>query len=169
MTHKKNGVWTSDKVEIVRRGRIMGLSYRQISEDLILRFGPEYTKNACVSLGQRNDFETPPKPVSAKPAPKPVRSLRPTPPVRAEPKKDIKEPTPIGVHDDFGPKGTCKYIHGFPSDGSWQMCGHPHKNDRPYCDYHQSRVYDSVSTKRSNRGDRPKTWRPIQSVRFNSV
>jgi len=88
-------------------------------------------------------------------------------------KSELKEPKPIGPKNDFGENGTCKYIYGFPADGKWQMCGHKHSNDRPYCDYHHSRVYDLISTAKSNRNYKkdlaPTPRKYVYPVRFKTI
>ncbi len=43
---------------------------------------------------------------------------------------------------------TCKWPHGDPASDDFHFCGHPPKDDGPYCEYHARLAYQPVAERR---------------------
>ena len=68
---------------------------------------------------------------------------RASPPVYSLPyRRHDLAPKPTGARLELVGSGRCKFIHGVPGWGEWEMCGHPtHNPAESWCSYHIGVVY----------------------------
>jgi len=158
-------MWKPEWKDFLAAKREEGVTYSQCALLMSAKFKVYFSKNACVSTGLRMGLApspAPEKPLST--AKKAKLGLTALP--RFVPRVVAKEePKPIGPQSDFPESNGCKFIHGFPSTGKWQCCGHPKRAGFQMCDFHCSISYQTHSKRPDKDVFRPS----VRSVRFQSV
>ncbi|HEY3696148.1 GcrA family cell cycle regulator [Phenylobacterium sp.] len=149
--------WTDERVEMLKRLWLDGLSASQIAKQL-----GGVTRNAVIGKVHRLGLSgraTPSKP--ARPAFKPPRPARPAaaapsaPRRIAEPMAAVPEAPPVRYVDEAPGSATvltlgahmCKWPIGDPSLETFTFCGR-RASDGPYCNEHARVAYQPVQTKK---------------------
>lgn len=118
----------------------------ELAAILSARLKRTITRNAVIGKICRLGLSGP----RPRPRPKPPRQLvnRPAPRAR-EPMLD--EPAPTGPLDTFGPRHTCKWIHGDPRVPGWRECGAPvERPSDPWCAHHSPRITRRVNASQAS-------------------
>lgn len=141
--------WTEERVELLKRLWLEGLSSSQIA--LILANGA--TRNAVIGKVSRLKLTPRKNPAAAKPT-KPklpkaakVRS-RPAPMLCGDGNTTIKAPTFIENAERAGrltllqlTEHTCKWPIGDPLEAGFSFCGEHSEEGKPYCATHSRRAF----------------------------
>jgi len=144
-----NSPWNDENKKMLMELRQQGFEYSAIAKQLTEKFGHPFTKNGCVSQGQRCGAYSPERPKPGTNSSKPSKPKLPANRVIAfvKPKRivvpiDMTVPNPVGPLGEFPETGLCKWIHGDPSTKHWQCCAAPAYEKQPYCKVH---VYMSMN------------------------
>ncbi len=164
--------WTEDRVEVLRKLWLDGLSASQIAKHL----GGGLTRNAVIgkvhrlglsgraapSQPHRAVLKTPrpPRPaVGATPAP---RRLEPA--LRTE-----AEPPPVQYAEEAGSATVltlgahmCKWPIGDPSNDGFSFCGRVSAGDGPYCAHHAQVAYQPQQKRTGKRSDASELVRSLR-------
>ncbi len=159
--------WTDERVELLKKLWLDGLSASQIAKQL-----GGVTRNAVIGKVHRLGLSgraTPSQPARvAFKAPRPARPAAPAAPRRMEAREVVRaEPRPI-VYDEQPGSATvltlgahmCKWPIGDPSADSFTFCGKRTDGDIPYCQHHAQVAYQPAqSRKRSGANDLARSLR----------
>ena len=147
--------WTDERVEILKKLWLEGLSASQIAKHLggvtrnavigkVHRLG--LSGRAAPSQPARPVFKAPraPRPIAHHPAPR--RSLEPTPPSMPPVPIIPEEPgsatvLTLGAH-------MCKWPIGDPGNQDFHFCGNDSLDAAPYCEYHSGLAYQTPDPRR---------------------
>ncbi len=142
--------WTEERVEVLRKLWLDGLSASQIAKHL----GGGLTRNAVIGkvhrlgLSGRAAPSQPNRAVMKTPRP-PRPAVAATPaPRRAEPVIRHESPTPVSYAEQAGSATVltlgahmCKWPIGDPSNDGFSFCGRVSSGDGPYCTHHAQVAY----------------------------
>jgi GcrA cell cycle regulator len=150
--------WTDERVELLKKLWLEGLSASQIAKQLggvtrnavigkVHRLG--LSGRATPSQPARVAFKAP-RPARPAPSPQPRRMVEPREMVRAEPRPVLRDETPgsatvltLGAH-------MCKWPIGDPSADSFTFCGKRSDGDAPYCVQHAQVAYQPQQSRKKS-------------------
>ena len=152
--------WTDERVATLSKLWADGLSASQIAAEL-----GGVTRNAVIGKVHRlglsgrakpaNTSSKRPKAIRRSYNAKPRSAGRDTLPARANtgiPARtvitDIEKPEPLKLQLVDLTEKTCKWPYGDPATDDFFFCGHPTKEDSPYCDYCSRLAYQQASDRR---------------------
>ena len=163
--------WTDERVELLKKLWMDGLSASQIAAQL-----GGVTRNAVIGKVHRLNLSGRAKPASTTPRPrKASRTAAPHRPaarggyvsgntalkVHAHP-APRRIPSPVPIEDLVVPislnvslmelkESMCKWPIGDPTSENFCFCGHRSFNSLPYCEYHSRVAYQPVERRRERR------------------
>lgn len=164
--------WTDERVELLRKLWMDGLSASQIAAEL-----GGVTRNAVIGKVHRLGLSGRAKSVSTQNVNRQKRAARPAPaaaparPVRSsqralsEPQmfirsengvtqsapQDLVAPEPLRLDLTQLGESTCKWPIGDPATEDFYFCGHNSKDSGPYCAFHARIAYQPVADRRRER------------------
>ncbi len=159
--------WTDERVELLKKLWLDGLSASQIAKQL-----GGVTRNAVIGKVHRLGLSgraAPSQPTrSVFKAPRPVRPATPAAPRRVEAAQPVvrAEPRPI-VYDEQPGSATvltlgahmCKWPIGDPSADSFTFCGKRIDEDGPYCAGHAKIAYQPQQARKGKANDLARSLR----------
>lgn len=162
--------WTDERVELLKKLWIDGLSASQIAAQL-----GGVTRNAVIGKVHRLNLSGRAKPASTAPRPRKAGRVvgAPRPSARAfvagntalkihAPPAPRRVPNPVPIEDLVVPislnvslmelnDSMCKWPIGDPTAENFCFCGHRNFNGLPYCEYHSRIAYQPVERRRDRR------------------
>lgn len=159
--------WTDERVELLKKLWSDGLSASQIAQEL-----GGVTRNAVIGKVHRLNLSGRAKSPSAAPRPRKVRAASPrsanrplvvgntalkvqnrpaAAPRRLPAQEDVVVPISLNKPLLELTEQTCKWPNGDPASESFGFCGHPSREDGPYCEYHSRLAYQPLSDRRRDR------------------
>lgn len=164
--------WTDERVELLKKLWIDGLSASQIAAQL-----GGVTRNAVIGKVHRLNLSGRAKPASGAPRPRKIRPLAPhRPPSRGYvsgntalkihahpaprrmpaqvPMEDLVVPISLNIKLLNLSDAMCKWPIGDPQAENFCFCGHKNFNALPYCEYHSRIAYQPVNDRRRDRDRR---------------
>jgi GcrA cell cycle regulator len=164
--------WTDERVELLKKLWIDGLSASQIASQL-----GGVTRNAVIGKVHRLNLSGRAKPASSAPRPRKPRSASPH---RPSMRSYVSGNTALKIHAHPAPRrvhnvipiadlvapvslqiplmkltdSMCKWPMGDPQAEDFAFCGHKHFNGLPYCEFHSRMAYQPVTDRRRDRRDR---------------
>ncbi|MBZ0230036.1 MAG: GcrA cell cycle regulator [Bauldia sp.] len=163
--------WTDERVELLKKLWIDGLSASQIAAQL-----GGVTRNAVIGKVHRLNLSGRAKPASTTPRPRKAGRAASPPPrpsartyvagntalkIHAHP-APRRVPSPVPIEDLVVPislnvslmdlnDSMCKWPIGDPTAENFCFCGHRNFNGLPYCEYHSRIAYQPVERRRDRR------------------